>query len=633
MKFKKLTATLLTATLVVANVMPVMAAEPNDVTGTGAVEYDNSEAVQYDSVTVPVVLDADNYEFELDPTHQLTKFNSVKYSAADTVFFNSTAPADRAKVQKTKDSTVTKLYKKDKVEYEQKDQDADHPWVETGVWEDVVKTVAAKAISEVNTGYFVWTPDTTNASAVGNLKYSKGLPGTLVELDATNIGNWFELEDPEDASNKNIKLKVGYKIKGGADESGSFEACDGKIYKEDYVELASTTVIDTDTDPLSDYATKSGDTVTFVNLYTENGGNYALATSTDFEYVDAEPKLQGRTNAVTVTNKSTKSKTITATVKVKNAESLSFNNSATFTAGDDTTKLYVAATNGTDTFAVSKAEEGASEATATYTVDLDPASTADVTYMTTGNNNAGGHNYARFEGFGVDYDSDSFYIVAAANDDAAAAEAWVDWAKSIDGTTVKRPEINIVYTVANTKTAEEIAAEEAAAAAAAAAEAAATAAAGFKTTYAAVVGLTTETVTGTEDEQTAISAAATAFDALDDAVKTILAEDGITASFFTDLLAASEAAAADDIPTMTLQSNGNLTYTFEESGRPTGTLTAIVINGTGRKGQVDNGNITYNSTNGFLKITAAAITAIGGIEEGNTSIVATIGGVEYTLAY
>lgn len=97
-----------------------------------------------------------------------------------------------------------------------------------------------------------------------------------------------------------------------------------------------------------------------------------------------------------------------------------------------------------------------------------------------------------------------------------------------------------------------------------------------------------------------------------------------------DKPAASEAAAT---PTMTMQTNGNLTYTFEESGRPTGTLTAIKINGTGRQGQITNGNITYNATNGFFKITAAAIEAIGGVTEGNTTIVATIGGKDYTLAY
>ena len=81
---------------------------------------------------------------------------------------------------------------------------------------------------------------------------------------------------------------------------------------------------------------------------------------------------------------------------------------------------------------------------------------------------------------------------------------------------------------------------------------------------------------------------------------------------------------------LTRQSNGNLTYKFAEGSYPTGSLTAVTVNGTGRSGQITQENITYNATNGFFKITSAGVTACS-ITEGNTTVVATIGGSQYTF--
>jgi len=83
---------------------------------------------------------------------------------------------------------------------------------------------------------------------------------------------------------------------------------------------------------------------------------------------------------------------------------------------------------------------------------------------------------------------------------------------------------------------------------------------------------------------------------------------------------------------LTAQSNGNLTYQFAEGSYPTGTLTAVSINGTGRAGQITKGNITYNATNGFFKIAAAAVSEMS-LTQGNTTVVATIGDTEYTFKY
>lgn len=109
--------------------------------------------------------------------------------------------------------------------------------------------------------------------------------------------------------------------------------------------------------------------------------------------------------------------------------------------------MYVTATNGTTTNALVAAADGAS-ATATYTVDLAAPTIGEITYMAAGTNSAtGGHNYARYEANGTTYGSDSFYITATANSNAAAADAWNEWAAGVTSTT--RPKINIIYTVAN----------------------------------------------------------------------------------------------------------------------------------------------------------------------------------------
>ncbi len=99
-------------------------------------------------------------------------------------------------------------------------------------------------------------------------------------------------------------------------------------------------------------------------------------------------------------------------------------------------------------------------------------------------------------------------------------------------------------------------AEAAAAAAEAAAAEAAAAAETFKTTYAEVLALTAETAEGTEEEAAAIAAAAEAFEALDDAVKTILAEDSIDAELFETLAGYNEANAAPTVSAESIVAGG-----------------------------------------------------------------------------
>ncbi len=97
-----------------------------------------------------------------------------------------------------------------------------------------------------------------------------------------------------------------------------------------------------------------------------------------------------------------------------------------------------------------------------------------------------------------------------------------------------------------------------------------------------------------------------------------------------------EAEAAAPTPTtyaLTLNTeNGNLWYQFEDANKPTGEFTDVVINGTSRPGQVG-GNIVYMDSGRFIVTAAAVSFAEFGITENNTTIVATIGGTEYTFTY
>ena len=77
------------------------------------------------------------------------------------------------------------------------------------------------------------------------------------------------------------------------------------------------------------------------------------------------------------------------------------------------------------------------------------------------------------------------------------------------------------------------------------------------------------------------------------------------------------------------QNNGNLVHVFE-SDAPTGEITALTINGINRLGQYTNGNVSY--ADGRFIVKAACVTSFS-LEEGATTIVATIDGKEYTFVY
>lgn len=89
--------------------------------------------------------------------------------------------------------------------------------------------------------------------------------------------------------------------------------------------------------------------------------------------------------------------------------------------------------------------------------------------------------------------------------------------------------------------------------------------------------------------------------------------------------------AAASALALTKQTNGNLTYQFEAGSYPTGTFSAVTVNGTAKNGQIGT-NITYNATAGRFVVTSTAVTNLS-LTQGNTTIVATIGSTDYTFTY
>lgn len=414
MNYKKITATLLTATLVVANCVPAFATE-SSADGNGVVEYDNSEAIVYDSVTVPTLADA-NYTFTLDPTGQLHEFDPDNYDSG-TVYFQS--ESDAAYIEAAENVNLFTLSKV-----------AVDPT--SGKWSTgVVKTVADGAVTELEAGLYVWTPKTTATAG-----YEKGNTGDFTALTAGNYDKWFKLND----DNASISLRGDYR--NGAD------ICDGKIYKDTYTAVTGNKIIDTPADPLSKYVTVAAGNITAVtNLYTDNTGT--AATGSDVVYKEAVVKNQGSTNKVYAVNKSTKNKVVKANVTISNVSGIEFVDDASSLTGAEA-KMLISATNGTTTENLVASADG-STASATYTVDLAPATIVETTYRSNEDNEAtGGKNYLRYEGPNSTFTSDLFYITAATNTGADAKAAWDEWAAGVTSTT--RPKFNIVYTVLDKQT-------------------------------------------------------------------------------------------------------------------------------------------------------------------------------------
>ncbi len=437
---KKIIATLLTATLVVANCVPALAA---GVDGQGAVEYDNSVEITYDKIQVPVLTPA-KYNFTLDPTDNLATYNSAEYTETNSgVYFKSQKTAAKIEQQASDDANYKDLYTLSKAAVAA--DAADWKEVVTAVTEDEAKTPT------VTGGYYVWTPADFTAQELHEGTTATGQKGDYTELTPSNIKTYFNISEADNDGKFTITAKADHL----ATETCVF---DGKLYKATYTAMSAAISDNPPTNDFDEYVELNADGKTIKTVkgvyVAKDGGGYELATVANIKFTPAEIKYQAVTDKVVVTNKSTKKKTVKAVVTMSNVDGLLFkteDGDDIFT-GDKTASVLFKATDGT---AANDAilTKGETTATATYELDVDGATVTPIKYQGGLNPKTGGHNYFNYEAVGTHYYSNSFWLTAKANtnsdDDTLAA--WKAYGKAVEDAyaneTSAAPKINIVYTV------------------------------------------------------------------------------------------------------------------------------------------------------------------------------------------
>jgi hypothetical protein len=388
-RVKKLLACTLSATMVIGSSTTVFAAGtfPSDQSSTGTVtiENDNSTAPDYVSVSLPTIA-TNTYNFEVDPDQLLSKYDPDNYTAGTSLYFKSTETG--AKLEVASGKTV----------YERS-------YVVSST--DALKgalTGSGGAVTGITGVFCVWVPDSANA---GRGKYEK--------LTNTNITDYFKVEFDTD----NSTIKSVAPIKSGMGSLTGSNPFDGKVYEAKYEAHAAGEQLN-----LADYGTLGGSTGswTFSDntgvLFSDNTGADTAATTAagDFTIVDPVVTHNGKSDVISIVNKSTKKATVTAKVEVENIDGLAFGDSATLDATDD---LVMAITDGknyefiqTPEVASGAAATVATTAAATFTVNLDKAKSDVLVYQVDGatQNNNGSHEYAQYEAPGTTYSSVALYL-------------------------------------------------------------------------------------------------------------------------------------------------------------------------------------------------------------------------------
>lgn len=446
--FKRLLAVTVATTMVLSSGIVAFADGDTDsghATGIGVVEYDDSVAVEYDKVTVDTISDSTAFGFRLDPTGLLSEYEPGEFSDEYSVYFTTTS---KGKISVEEGSTLS---------YLKKVVIADT----NGVWKHGSITVTVKngetpaSLTYSTIGeepLFIWMPDDNTASKAG---YSAGLPGKFVELTTPLANVYFEAADETNAA-AGFKLKDDYRI-----ETSDKAPIDGKLYHNVQTDIDGD-LVDSKVTPLSSYVTITDGAITAVSNLAKHTGSAYANSANDFIYTAPETSKVNYSDTLEVVNKSTKAKTVTATVTLKNVEGLTFKDSDGYVTGtgndavyDDKASLWVKIDDGAATSKTLALSDDGKTATATYTATL-AAKTggAEVTYRTkTDNAVTGGHSYARFEGAGAEYSSNSFKIIASANDNEQAKDAWIAWGKTVTAST--KPEFDIVYSVTDVADEEE----------------------------------------------------------------------------------------------------------------------------------------------------------------------------------
>lgn len=454
---KKVLAVVVATSMVFGSTI-VAFADDNKASGTGIVEYDDSVAVEYDKVSVPTISDSTAFNFRLDPTGLLHEYEPSTYDGNSSVYFNATKVKDKIEAQ----GDATKLGWQDKDIVLQKDKTVLDPWAADGVWPKTVggitlvqKTVdAAAKITFTSTGVsplYVWSPDDSTQAKTG---YSAGLPGQWIAITNDNINDWFEMVDETD-ENAGFKLKEDYRV-----ETATKAPIDGRLYDLTIKEITGAAVEDSPLTPISKYVTIANGAITGYDdaLFTSaDGSNWDTPDAAKIKYTATKTGQVGYSDAISVVNKSTKDKKVTVAVTVKNATGLTFNQTNAYSTGtgqdqvfDDKASVYMEINDGSANPVVI-GEDGK----ATYTATIaGKTGGAEITYRTkTANPKTGGYSYARYEGAGATYSANSFKIVATANTNTQAKDAWKEYGATITADT--KPTIEVVYKVENVDDEEE----------------------------------------------------------------------------------------------------------------------------------------------------------------------------------
>ncbi len=438
MMFKKFIALAVVATMVAGSSLTAFAADDEGVTGQGVVEFDDSTDIKYDQVQVPT-LAASTYDFKMDPTGVISAYGGEgdeTFEASKYIFFHGTQTRESVKAK-----AVGTLYKEEYDEFTKTD----------GTYKNLVTvaTITEGKITAITTvaDLYLWVPDAAYANG-------SGLSGKYLAITKDNVEDYFTLSVYD-----TNKVQADFR----ADHKAGANVCDGKVYKKIYTSTIGTAdtdnkvvITDSDADPLSQYVTVVNDAITEVKgIYKDNTGATA-ATKDDFDYVAAVTRYQATSDSVYVKNLSTKAKTVTAKVTLKDATGLTINGSDTFTSVADKAAIYVgvynAAKSGGAGYTALAADNGV--VTATITVPLAAVTDNGVTtYQTTELNKLGGHKYSRFSGPNPNYTSNYFNITAAINPagNDKTADVYKAWVKYFEDAEVA-PSLNIVYSVKNTNT-------------------------------------------------------------------------------------------------------------------------------------------------------------------------------------
>lgn len=443
-KFKKFMA-IATATILTITPMTVFGADTatnKTVTGAGAVENDNSTAPTYDAVVLPT-MGANTFDFTLDPNGLLHEYDPDVYATQDTLLFRSETAAATLAIKSDDSTTDKKLYKKTYVELSNVNEILSDLEVATSSSPTV--TFKSAATNE----YYVWTPKSDTTEGQGEYKkltdsnlYTYIIPAVTESAGTYSLGSTATMVNP--------KLEA--------------SASNGKVYKIAYTEV-------TDPTEAGAYVTAaSGSTVSTISdgLYktTDSGTTFTPVTVSDSSilvYSPAFSTYNGTSDIIKIENKSTKAKTVTATLKVTNSDGLTFTDDVNFKKddpenegqkiADNDSMVYLAVTDGSTSSAVKVGEDGVATITGTY--ELAAPTSTPLTYMTNQKDSlTGSHIYKQFENNDVTYTSVSLKVTGKANKDAdwdAYVKALKDYtpdpdADPADPTDIK-PGLEVVYTI------------------------------------------------------------------------------------------------------------------------------------------------------------------------------------------